>query len=241
MHQFKIFNKVMMILRRMENSWFCKLMLQLTIETNTDVGVQNHLYARIYLQEEYSAQYNGPRIRGDILHHDIQHFCISCIWPGLHIMHMAKHATWIKSGNTIPSTSKLRICPNCHGARTVQTTTSDALNVPVGVLIPSRTPNKGNTTSWSPGSRSSGRSESRRPSCGYYSLPSVFGQAHNKDRKRGKADTKFMFGLYAWLPKGPELPWDGEPNNREIKTFLISNYYKHAKYAEYAEYVQNMH
>jgi hypothetical protein len=69
----------------------------------------------------------------------------------------------------------------------------------------------------------------------------VFGQAHNKDRKRGKADTKFMFGLYAWLPKGPELPWDGEPNNREIKTFLISNYYKHAKYAEYAEYVQNMH
>ncbi len=54
---------------RMDNTWFCKLLLLFKIHTKTDTGIQQHDCAFISVFEEYQ----GPRKAGHIMHHDNMH------------------------------------------------------------------------------------------------------------------------------------------------------------------------
>ncbi len=49
---------------RMDNIWFCKLLLLFKINTMTDTGMQQHECAFVSVLEEYK----GPRKSGHILH-----------------------------------------------------------------------------------------------------------------------------------------------------------------------------
>jgi hypothetical protein len=62
---------------RMDNIWFCKLLLLFKIRTKTNTGIQQHECAFVSLLEEYQ----GPRKAGHILH--IMH-----IMRIMHFMHL---------------------------------------------------------------------------------------------------------------------------------------------------------
>jgi hypothetical protein len=49
---------------RMDNIWFCKLLLLFKIHTKTDTGMEYHECAYVSVLEEYK----GPRKQGHILH-----------------------------------------------------------------------------------------------------------------------------------------------------------------------------
>ena len=66
---------------RMDNIWFCKLLLLFKINTMTDTGMQQHECAFVSVLEEYK----GPRKSGHILHifayfAYITYLCVSSAW-----------------------------------------------------------------------------------------------------------------------------------------------------------------
>ncbi len=64
---------------RMDNIWFCKVLLLFTIDTKTDARMNTHKYAYVSVME-----YKGHRRPGHILH--ILHIAYIC--HILHVMHI---------------------------------------------------------------------------------------------------------------------------------------------------------
>jgi hypothetical protein len=62
---------------RIDNIWFCKVLLFFSIDTRTDAGMKTHECAYVSVMEEYK----GPRLPGHILH-------ILYILYTVHILHI---------------------------------------------------------------------------------------------------------------------------------------------------------
>jgi hypothetical protein len=85
---------------KIDNIWFCKVLLLFSIDTNTDTGMKTHECAYVSVMEEFK----GCRRPGHILH--ILHILyISHILHILHIMHLTLFdccTAWLAACQTMP-------------------------------------------------------------------------------------------------------------------------------------------
>ncbi len=77
---------------RMDNLWFCKVLLLFSIDTMTDKGVQTHECAYVSVLEEYK----GHMRPGHILH--ILYICYICYKLGIRVLILLQYCTaWLNA------------------------------------------------------------------------------------------------------------------------------------------------